>query len=260
MHHGANLTETTSPPNHKGLGPGRVALRDTQVLKHMHMVHAAASRFRRSLPQHVEGSDLVSAGTVGLIEAVQRYNSCRDASFSTFAFTRIKGAMLDFLRESDWAPRDLRRRERTIEAAVARCTSALARVPSEEEIAQELGWSLDELQQSLAMLDNLQVGSLQTAKGESSQEKIAFVIDSQEPGALIHCLRSELRMQLTKSIDSLPERERLVLALACYEGLRDQQIAEVMDVSASRVAQLRAAAILKLRVLLHEYTIGRVTL
>ena len=219
-----------------------------RLLEHMPMVRAVARKLHRGLPQHVELDDLISAGVVGLLDAMQKYEAGRDVQFGSYAQFRVRGAILDSLREQDWAPRELRRSGRDIEQAIAACATRLGRTPDEDEIATELAMSVDELRSTLGDLRSVEMGSLQVEKGEDSdEEEIAYVADPTEPGALFHCIKGELRQHLMEAIEALPERERLVITLSYYEELTMKEIAKVLVVSEGRVSQMRAAAVLKLR-------------
>lgn len=221
---------------------------EDRLLEHMPMVRAIARKMHRGLPQHIELDDVISAGVVGLMDAMAKYEAGREAQFSSYAQFRVRGAILDSLRELDWAPRELRRSSREIEQAIARCGQRLGRTPDENEIAAELKMTVKELRSTLGDLRGLEIGSLQVEKGEDAEsEEIAYVADPSEPGALFHCLQGELRQHLADAIEALPERERLVVTLYYYEELTMKEIAQVLGVVESRVSQMRSAAVLKLR-------------
>lgn len=247
------------PAQAQTLKPGPVGQPSTdgQVSEYMYLVQTAARRLIRSLPSYVDLSDLISAGYVGLIEAFQRFDVDRDVAFKTYALTRVNGAMLDSLRKLDWGSRDLRRRGRAVETAIARCTAVLGRVPEEDEIAQELGTSLSEFQNTLAELHRTTLGSVKSSDDENDIETVEFVVDPNEPGALVRCLRAELRALIAESLETLPERERSIIALYYYEELTDGEIAGLVKISPGRVTQLRTAAILRLRASLSEHSTAR---
>lgn len=221
---------------------------EDRLLEHMPMVRAIARKMHRGLPQHVELDDLISAGVVGLLDALMKYEAGRETQFRSYAQFRVRGAILDSLREQDWAPRELRRSSREIEQAIVRCGQRLGRTPDEMEIAAELKVSVKELRATLGDLRGLEIGSLQAEHGEDSEsEEITYVADPSEPGALFHCLQGELRQHLADAIEALPERERLVVTLSYYEELTMKEIAQMLGVVESRVSQMRSAAVLKLR-------------
>ena len=221
---------------------------EDRLLEHMPMVRVIARQLHRGLPQHVELDDLISAGVMGLLDAMEKYEAGRDIQFRSYAQFRVRGAILDSLREQDWAPRELRRSSRQIEEAIATCAQRLGRTPEECEIAAELKVSVSELRSTLGDLRSLEVGSLQAEKGEDSDEaEITYVADPTEPGALFRCLQGELRQHLAEAIAALPERERTVITLSYYEELTMKEIAQVLCVGESRVSQMRASAVHKLR-------------
>ncbi len=226
---------------------------DDLVLEYMPMVRAIARKLHRGLPQHIELEDLVSAGVLGLLDSSAKFDAARHASFKTYAQFRVRGAILDSLRELDWGTRDLRRRGRDIQTAIATCAQRLRRTPEEAEIASELGIGVAELRASLGDLHQLEVGSLQVERGEDSdEEEISYLADPSEPGALFHCLKGELRQHLVEAIDELPERERLVITLYYYEELTLKEIGSVLGVVESRVSQLRSSGVLRLRAALEK--------
>ncbi len=233
---------------------GSAAHPSDEILTYLPLVRTVARRLHRSFPQHVELDDLISAGTLGLLDAAAKYQPGRDASFKGYAQVRIRGAILDSLRELDWGTRDLRRRGREIQKAIASCERRLGRAPEESEIAAELNISLSALRDSLGDLNQLEVGSLHVECGaESEEQAISFVADPSEPGALFHCMRGELRHSLAAAIEELPERERLVITLSYHEELTLKEIGFVLGVVESRVSQLRSSAVLRLRAALANH-------
>ncbi len=224
------------------------AAAEDRLLEHMPMVRAIARKLHRGLPQHIELDDLVSAGIVGLLDAFAKYQAGREVQFRSYAQFRVRGAILDSLREQDWAPRELRRSSREIEQATALCAHRLGRTPEEVEVAAELNITVNDLRETLGDLRSLEVGSLQAERGEDSEEgEIAYVADEKELGGLLHCLQGELRQHVAEAIEALPERERLVITLYYYEELTMKEVGQVLGVVESRVSQLRSSAIRKLR-------------
>ena len=221
---------------------------DQLVLEYQPMVRAVARKLHRTLPQHVELEDLVSAGMLGLIDAATKYQSDRDTQFRTYAQFRVRGAILDSLRELDWGSRTQRRMSREIEGTIGRLAQVLGRAPEEAEIAQALQMTVAELRTSLGELRGLELGSLHATRGEDSDEQeIDYLADASEPGALVHCMQGEMRQHLADAIDALPERERLVVTLYFYEELTLKEIAQVIGCVESRVSQMKTSAVLKLR-------------
>jgi RNA polymerase sigma factor for flagellar operon FliA len=224
-----------------------------QLLEHLPMVRYIARRIHERLPQHVEIDDLISAGVVGLLDAFSKYDQSRNVQFKSYAQFRVRGAILDSLRTLDWSPRELRRKGREIEAAMSAATSKLGRVPSEAEIAGEMGISLAGYQQLLGELKGLEIGSLHLQRTEdSNEEELAYVPNSQDDDPLFRCLQGEVRQHLVDAIEQLPERDRLVLTLYYYEELTMKEIGVTLGVVESRISQIHSSAILRLRSSLYE--------
>jgi RNA polymerase sigma factor FliA len=192
--------------------------------------------------------DLFSAGVVGLMDASRKFDSSKEAKFSTYARFRIHGAILDDLRSLDWGPRELRHKGRAIEELTQRLTARLGRAPDEAEIAQELGSGLADYRSLLAALKGLEIGSLHEQRWEDSdEEELAYLPSALEDDPLFRCIAGEMRQKLIDAIDALPEREQLVLTLYYYEELTMKEIAHILNVAASRASKLHASAILHLR-------------
>ncbi len=216
---------------------GTKALRDRLVLTYAPLVKYVAGRLGSGLPAHVEDADLVSRGLLGLIRAIERFDPDRNVKFETHAIASIRGAIVDELRSMDWVPRSVRARASDIERAIAELERKLMRAPNDDEIAARLGITEEEFEESLleisrssiAALDELWSGSW--SRGEPQQ-------------ATGH---TELREALAEAIARLPERERLVLTLYYWEELTLREIGEVLGVTESRVSQLHATAILRLK-------------
>ncbi|MGI4828460.1 MAG: sigma-70 family RNA polymerase sigma factor [Janthinobacterium lividum] len=221
---------------------------DRLILEHLPMVRFIARRLAERLPQHVEFEELVSAGVVGLIDAVNKFDYRKDVQFKSYAQFRVRGAILDSLRTLDWSPRDLRRKKRAIEEVSRTLTAQLGRAPFEQEIASEIGVTLETYQQLLNDLKSLEIGSLNVERGEETgEEEVAYVAAPEKENPLLQCLEGEMRDQLTAVIETLPERERLVLTLYYYEELTMKEIGLTLGVVESRVSQIHASAVRRLR-------------
>lgn len=222
--------------------------RDRLVMEHVGLVKSMAHRLVQRLPSQVEMNDLVSVGVLGLIDAAARYKPSTGVPFDAFARRRVHGAMLDSLRELDWAPRSLRRLRRDVDTAIASLRQKLRREPREEEIAEAMNLSLEEYERALEQLRSLEVGSIRqldapVADGGSLLE---LCVDPGE-GAVAELERQELREHLARAIQELPERERHIIALYYQEELTLAEIGEVIGVGESRVCQLRSLAVSRLR-------------
>jgi RNA polymerase sigma factor for flagellar operon FliA len=223
---------------------------DDLVLQELPQVYYIAARIRERLPQHVEMEDLVSAGVVGLLEANRSFDRNKNAQFRTFAKFRIRGAILDSLREIDWGSRSLRRRGREIADATARLQAKLGRHPAEAEVADEMQLDIDHLRRIIAQLDVLHVAGQQVATSNDQSDTMDVIesapnLDDPDPFEL--CLQGEMKAHLAEAISKLSEREQLILSLYYREELTMKEIAKVVGVALSRVSQIRQAAMIKLR-------------
>lgn len=239
--YGAAVSSTTAVPL-------SAEERDRLLLEHLPTVRYIARRVHERLPQHVELDDLISAGMVGLIDAFSKFDHSKKVQFKSYAQFRVRGAILDSLRELDWSPRELRRKGRSIEEAMRSLNQTLGRTPTEHEIADFLKLTLVEYQQLLGELKGLEVGSLHVERGEEGgDEELAYVAGDPDEDPLFQCMRGELRQHLADAIAELPERERMVLTLYYYEELTMKEIGQTLGVVESRVSQIHSAAVLRLR-------------
>ena len=204
------------------------------------------------LPAHVEESDLISYGLIGLINAIERFDIEREIKFETYAITRVKGAIIDELRALDWVPRSVRARAREIERAHAKLEHRLHRTPSDEEMARELRMDVDDFQEALLKISNSAVVALDElwAVSDASGDKVSLLDtledpDAPDPQQLLD--KSELKDRLAEAIAALPEREKLVIGLYYYENLTLREIGEVLSVTESRISQLHTKAVLRLK-------------
>ena len=223
---------------------------DELVTQELSQVYYIASRIRERLPQHVELDDLVSAGVVGLIEAARSFDSSKNVQFRTFAKFRIRGAIFDSLRETDWGSRYMRRKGREIAEATSRLEGKLGRHPIESEIAEEMHLAPEHLRKLLAQLNSLQVGSQSVALSQDRSESLDVIesapnLDDPDPFDL--CLEGERKAHLAEAISLLTEREQLILSLYYREELTMKEIAKIVGVALSRVSQIRQATMIKLR-------------
>src|ERR671922_486828 len=227
--------------------------RERLVVAYSPMVKFIAGRMASGLPSHVEEADLISYGLLGLIGAIERFDLDREIKFETFAVARVKGAIIDELRSLDWVPRSVRARAREVEKAHAELEAELQRSPTDEEMAEKLEMSLDEFQDALLEIANssvLALDDLWTFADPEGGSQISVLDTIQDPSATdpeTEAQTSELKDRLADAIESLPERERLVIALYYYENLTLREIGEVLGVTESRVSQLHTKAVLGLR-------------
>jgi RNA polymerase sigma factor for flagellar operon FliA len=226
--------------------------RERLVVAYSPLVKYVAGRMSSGLPGHVEEADLISYGLGGLISAIERFDLSREIKFETYAITRIRGAIIDELRNLDWVPRSVRARAREIERANMKLEAKLQRAPTDEEMAKELDVELDDFQETLLQISNStivaldELWSVQDSTGDSvSLLDTLADRDAPDPQQLVD--QSELRDRIADAIAALPEREKLVVALYYYENLTLREIGEVLGVTESRVSQLHTKAVLRLR-------------
>lgn len=201
-----------------------------------------ALRMKAKLPQHVELAELISAGSLGLIEALEKFKPDLGNKFETFAENRIKGAMLDELRRMDWFTRGLRQRVRLLEDSVRRVEQFTGHAPSVQELQTMTGLSARDVEQGLEALQNQVCISL-----EAVEEGLLRSHDSKEGDPFSHTLRQELIDKLAQLIDELTPREQMVLSLYYADELNMRESALVMDITEGRVSQLHSQALAKLR-------------
>jgi RNA polymerase sigma factor for flagellar operon FliA len=231
--------------------PQRVGARDALIIEHMPLVSAIAVHVQRSLPVHIELDDLVHAGIMGLFDAAVKYQADKKVVFATYAKHRIRGAILDSLRQMDWASRDLRKRYKQMETVKADLAGKLDREPTEPEIAAAMG--LDERRWRSLMVD---FRNLSTAAAYARPER------DEQPAAEMPCpavqnpdhvfARSELRSKLLSAMDTLPARYRQVVELYYQKELTMKEIGDVMGVNESRVSQIHKSALQRLYAALHN--------
>lgn len=224
--------------------------RERLVLSYSPLVKYVVGRMMSNLPSHLESSDLTSYGLMGLLGAIDRFEPDRGVRFESYAMTRIKGAIIDELRTLDWAPRSLRLRARQIESAGLQLENRLQRAPTEDEIAEKLGVTPEDLRDDLARVSNSTILALDDAWGLSGGAEGGTlgdtISDEGADPAAIHA-SSETRAAIADAIARLPEKEKVVIALYYYDNLTLKEIGEVLGVTESRVSQLRAKAVLALR-------------
>ncbi|MCK2046366.1 RNA polymerase sigma factor FliA [Chromohalobacter moromii] len=204
--------------------------------------HALALQVR--LPASVELDDLIQAGMVGLLDALERFDTAQGASFSTFANQRVRGAMIDELRSRDWMPRSVRRSVRALDQAVHRLEQSLGRAPDEREIASSLDMSVDEYHQLLLDANNGYLLGFDEVVSELGEPPARETAPATPHDAL---LKGDARAHLVEAIEQLPEREKLLLGLYYQEELNLKEIGAVLGVSESRVCQLHSQAVARLR-------------
>jgi len=231
---------------------GEERLRERLILHYSPLVKYVAGRVGVGLPPNIEQADLVSYGIFGLIDAIEKFDIERAIKFETYAISRIKGAIIDELRSIDWIPRSVRYKAREVEKAYAVLEAKLHRSPTEAEVAAELGIKLEDLHQIFSQVSFVGVVALDellTAGGEKG-DKLSLVdtledTRAEDPVAAFET--EETKYLLARAINTLPEREKIVVTLYYYEGLTLAEIGQVLGVTESRICQMHTKAVLQLR-------------
>ena len=220
--------------------------RDELITTHLSKVKYIAERMAAKLPPSVEKDDLYGAGVIGLIDAVERFEPARGIAFTTFAEMRVRGSIIDSLRSLDWASRSTRKRAREVQDAYSKIEQRLGRYATEEEVAEELGIELGELQKTLMDIRGLSLRNLDEREEESGISLIE-TIASEDLTPFESFEENELKALITSLVRKLPEKEQMVISLYYIDELNMKEIGEVLSVSESRVSQLRTQAILRIR-------------
>ncbi|MGI9667030.1 MAG: FliA/WhiG family RNA polymerase sigma factor [Acidimicrobiia bacterium] len=229
---------------------GDEAAREGLIIHFSPLVKFVAGRVGAGLPKNVDQSDLISFGTFGLIDAVDKFEPERGYKFETYAVSRIKGAILDELRALDWVPRSVRSRAREIQRTMAELEHRLQRTPTEVEVAEAMDVPVDSLRDYLGEIANLGFVALDELLNPSERESGAMsemIADKTAIDPSGSYEKEETRYLLADSINRLPDRERLVLTLYYYEGLTLAEIGNVLNVTESRICQIHTKAVMSLR-------------
>jgi len=226
--------------------------REQLLIEHLSQARYIARRIHDRLPPQILLEDVIHAGILGLIDAVRKYDPGKNVQLRYYAEFRIRGAILDSLRQTDWSPRVLRRQSRRLEQAILECKARLGRDPGETEIAAELNIGLEELQRLLGDLRGLDIGSLQTDSADANGKEAIQIPTGVEVDPYYQTLHSERAALLEKSIGELPPRQRQVLALYHFKELTMKEIGRALGIGESRVSQIHTAALLRLRTHLHD--------
>jgi RNA polymerase sigma factor for flagellar operon FliA len=227
-------------------------LRERLILHYSPLVKYVAGRVGVGLPPNIEQADLVSYGIFGLIDAIEKFDLDRAIKFETYAISRIKGAIIDELRAIDWIPRSVRYKAREVEKAYAALEAKLHRSPTEAEVAEELGIKLEDLHTIFSQVSFVNVVALDElmSAGQERGDKLSLVDTLEDTKAEdpVQAFESEeTKFLLAKAINTLPEREKIVVTLYYYEGLTLAEIGQVLGVTESRICQMHTKAVLQLR-------------
>lgn len=227
------------------------AERDQRVLEHLSLVRAIAVRVHETLPVHIDLDDLIHAGVLGLFDAAEKYDGRQNVAFSSYAKHRIKGAILDSLRQSDWASRDLRKRHKQLEQVSRDLTEALARPPSEAEIADKMGVGVERWRQIAVELRMVGLLSMSARQGDDDQALPEFPAKSDlQPDRL--CERRQMGSALTQAMQTLPDRYQKVVVLYYTREMTMKEIGGIMGINESRVSQIHKTALEKMQTALQS--------
>jgi RNA polymerase sigma factor for flagellar operon FliA len=222
--------------------------RDALINETLPLIKHIAHRVATRLPSNVEIRDLINAGVIGLLDAIEKFEPERNVKFKTYAEVRIRGAILDSLRNLDWAPRSLRKKSKDLEKTYAELTQRLGRPATDEEVSEAMGENIEDFHALVDQLHGLTIGSFENlSEGDDSENYINYYPDdgSNDPYAKFET--NELTTLLAGAIEDLPEKERLVLSLYYYEEFTMKEIGALLGVNESRVSQLHTKATLRLR-------------
>ncbi|MCL2875434.1 MAG: RNA polymerase sigma factor FliA [Betaproteobacteria bacterium] len=229
---------------------------DRLVVSYAPLVKRLAYQMMSRLPASVEVEDLIQNGMMGLLDAINRFEEGMGAQFETYAVQRIRGAMLDGLREADWAPRSTRRDMRRIEAAISMLEQKNGSPPSESEIAGHLGLELSEYQRMLQDARGHQLIYFDDFSSEEGEDYLERHFGQTDANPLALLEDADAKAKLVEAIQNLPEREKMVMALYYDEDLNLREIGEILNVTESRVCQLHSQAVARLRALMLGYRHG----
>lgn len=240
------LLKTKAP----ALRDARTAKRDRIVLEHLPLVKAIAVRVHENLPVHVDMDDLVHAGILGLFDAASKFNPDKQVAFSSYAKHRIKGAILDSLRQLDWASRDLRRRHKQVEAVTHDLAVALQRAPTEDELAEKLGVEVDRWRRMMVDLRNVGLISASARPTEHEDLPAPDFPSKPETQPDSMCAREQMRSMLGTAMKALPERYQKVVVLYYTNEMTMKEIGGVLGINESRVSQIHKSALEKMQAVL----------
>jgi len=224
--------------------------KDEIVVKYASLVKYLAQKIAIRLPANIELDDLISAGVIGLMDAVDKYDHTRDNKFKTYAEFRIRGAMLDELRSQDWVPRSVREKAKQLERVFARIEQARGRPATDQEVCEELKISPDEYSELLNEVRSvslLNYDDLNSLTKTDKKSMLGLIENGKLNNPFAEVSRTSLKGLVEKAIGDLPEKQRLVLALYYYEDMNLKEIGRVLEVTESRVSQLHTQAVLRLK-------------
>lgn len=229
---------------------------EKQVLDNLNIVKIIAHKIHSRIPGGVELEDLVHTGVLGLIDAARKYDSTKGTKFATYASLRIRGAILDELRNLDWASRSLRQKIKEVENAFENLEIKLGRPPAEEEVAESLHMSIVEFHKLLDESRGVGIGvfriSVEDESNITDTRMLKYFTDEESPSPVLVLEKEEMKKILARIMKQLPQKEKLVLSLYYIDDLNLKEIGKILDLTESRISQIRTSAILRLRAKLAE--------
>jgi len=225
-------------------------LRDQLIMDYAPLIRFVAQRIAARLPSNIEIDDLISAGVIGLMDAIEKYDPSRDNKFKTYAEFRIRGAILDELRSQDWVPRSIRDKAKKIDRTYAELEQRYGRAVSDEELSKAMGIDLNEYYTMVSRVKAVTLLSIDELSGPGQSDKKSLLeclenIGSKNP--FMQLKSKGIRELLIRNIEELPDKQKLVLSLYYYEDLNLKEIGKVLEVTESRVSQLHTQAVSKLK-------------
>jgi len=227
------------------------SIRETLIKQYAPLVKYVAGKVAMGMPQNVEFDDLVSCGSFGLMDAIEKYDPEKNVKFKTYAVTRIRGAIFDELRQIDWVPRSVRQKTREIETTVSNLEAHLGRTASDQEIAKALNMNEEDYLKTIQKISGTSILSLdQIWLSGDDKDRVTIADSIESPSSLnpdVIIEKEVIKQVLTATLNELPEKEKQILVLYYYEDMTLKEIGKVLQVTESRVSQLHTKAILRLR-------------
>jgi len=222
--------------------------RNETFLKYIPLLKFIAGRIAMRLPPHIDINDIINAGALGLIDAVEKFDVNKGVKFKTYAEFRIKGAMLDSLRGMDWVPRSVRKSSTVLENTFVELEKRFNRPATDEEIAEELDIDLEKVYAMIAQASGISLLSLEMiSSSDDLRLKLIDSLTDENNNPLSILKMEEIKDIIAENIEDLPERERVLISLYYYNDLTMKEVSEVMEITESRVSQLHTRAIMRLR-------------
>jgi RNA polymerase sigma factor for flagellar operon FliA len=227
-----------------------IETRNYILMEYLYIVKIHAARMYSTYRNFADQDDIISCGSLALLNSIDRFDYTRDIKFETFASIRVRGAMIDYMRKQDWVPRTVRKNIKDMDAAYADLQRELGREPSDEEVAAKLGVDIDDYYETLGNSYSTNILSIEELISDNLNNSLIPAYEKTPEGEYEN---KELAQQMAIAIDSLNDKERTVISLYYYEGLKAKHIAGILEISESRVSQIHSKALIKLKYILQKY-------